>query len=86
MLIKSFPLMEGVPNMICVPHDAPIMGVGWQSEQIVLWALCDTELTNVDRTFIIAGTGHHTDDSRVHAYLGTVVGSDNLARHVFEWR
>lgn len=67
-----------------VPKGSRILSFGFQSEDLVMWALVDPEATKEERVFEVVGTGWIIDDySESFEYIDTVqYGS--LVWHIFE--
>lgn len=87
-VIYKFPLIPLQINGIKVPSKNRILHVGFQSIQLMVWILVDTDSPEIDLEFYVAATGeditavapmkYPTDAS----YVGTAV-SPTLVWHVF---
>lgn len=80
MKIFKYPLELG-GNVIDMPKGAEALHVGFQGQDIFIWAKVDPNAKLEPREFIIAGTGHDLPEP-LGAHIGTVfVGS--FVWHVF---
>jgi len=96
--IHKFTLEAKTQQRICIPNCIKILSVENQNENIVLYAMVETEklpnfniprnnekeITNVE--ILIFGTGHKLNDYLTHAhqFLGTIkLLNDSLVFHVF---
>jgi hypothetical protein len=68
---------------IHIPAPALILSVGLQGDKIVVWVKVDPTEKEVERKFVIVGTGHPLpEDSRLE-FVGTVQYLYGLVYHVF---
>lgn len=69
---------------LTLPRDAEILHVDAQGAVPCVWALVDTTADEVDRRFLLAGTGHPLpDDGLTHVGSFQMVGGA-LVFHLFE--
>lgn len=69
------------------PKQAQLLSVGQQGEDIVLWALVDTEEPPEGRFIRVIGTGHPIKPKFLQTsrnFIGTVQHSDGIVLHAFE--
>lgn len=70
---------------LVLPLGSKILSVNEQRENIVLYALVDTAITQIELfSIIIHGTGHLANDVEDYIFLGTVkMMNGSLMLHVF---
>lgn len=69
---------------VSMPEGAEVLHVGEQYDVLCVWALCDPSREQVERRFVVRGTGHSVPDERGR-FLGTVLLLDGtLVLHVWE--
>jgi hypothetical protein len=67
-----------------LPIDANALSVGWQGNNLQLWALVDNDKDTVPRTFLTVGTGHRIDwPASKLRFVGTS-HVNGLVFHTFE--
>jgi len=72
------------PQVFLMPIGARIVPVQDQYGVPCMWALCNPQQKQTERSFYIFGTGHHIPEAGL-SYLGTVQQMDGrLVWHVFE--
>lgn len=85
--IYKYPLQFATEQTIRLPANAKIISVANQDEQLVLYAIIDTEEKyNIERDIFVFGTGHELG-GEVNAlrFIGTALfHSGALVFHVFE--
>ena len=68
-----------------MPQGAKLLHVGWQRNDICIWALVSPLRDLVYRNFLVAGTGHPIEDSETLEFVGTAITPDqSFVFHVFE--
>lgn len=86
-VIWKFALNPVKEQTLQMPAGAKVLHVAVQYDNLYLWAQCDTDVPKEDRSFLIFGTGHEVDDSKVGDYLGTgMIYGGQIVCHVFEAR
>jgi hypothetical protein len=80
--IYKYPVAKAVE----MDRYAPILHVGMQNGEFVLWAQVDTEHEKAVRSFEVFGTGHELTEQRGTAlfHLATLQMASGLVWHVFE--
>lgn len=81
MTIHKFPLQLTDLQQVAMPEGARVLTAQVQSSLICLWASVDPAAKQVNRCFVIAGTGEPIDGSE--QYIGTVQ-QGGYVWHVFE--
>jgi hypothetical protein len=67
-----------------MPAGAVVLTVGAQGEDVVIWALINSDAQNTEkRTFVDMGTGHHAPEGTMQ-FIGTVQVDSGLVFHIFE--
>lgn len=69
-------------NPVQMPEGAEILSVSFQEQNLMMWALVDTEAKLVDRHIIARGTGHNIRADNI-SFIGTAF-LDDMVFHVFE--
>lgn len=70
---------------VMMPQGAKILTVQEQHGMATIWAIVDTDRTDVKRVLQIVGTGHDLTDRIMGDYIGTFqIDSGNLVFHVFD--
>ena len=74
---------ESKTEPVTMPVDAKYLHVGFQGEDMYLWAEVDTDLCDVYHTFEVFGTGHEmSDESR--NFIGTAqLNNYQLVFHIY---
>lgn len=67
-----------------MPQHATILHVGEQHGQVCIWALVDPTAPQVDRRFVIAGTGHDVPAYRGRFFGTVLLAGGDLVFHVWE--
>lgn len=91
-VIYKYPLKPLEVNRVEMPYNCKILTVGFQVNELFLWAAVDTDFVKVEKLFYPVGTGIELSDylpligasSEIHdpEYIGTAV-SDTFVWHVF---
>jgi len=81
-VIWKFPLEVRMEQRIRMPRDSVIVDVQVQNGQICMWAICNPDRIEVDREFLIIGTGQEFDTTETY-YRGTVQNGV-VVWHIFE--
>lgn len=68
---------------LSMPVLARPLHAAFQGDVLCLWALVFPEVSPMDRTFIVAGTGHRIDSDKRLDHIATV-HHEGLVWHVFE--
>lgn len=66
-----------------MPAGARLLSVADQHGLLAMWALVDTEAAQVERWFVVAGTGHPLIDIPSEGYVGSVIDGPYVW-HLFE--
>jgi hypothetical protein len=69
-------------NPIQIPACAELLSVGFQGDDLFLWALVDIEANEKPRNIVVRGTGHNIRLDNL-CFIGTAF-KDSLVFHVFE--
>ena len=88
MVVFKFTLQKMAQQQITMPRDSVVLSVQAQlingEQNIVMWAMCDTNTPLVTRTFNILLTGEPFDKSPGN-YVGTVqLANGEFVLHVFQ--
>ncbi len=69
-----------------MPHDAKILSVGSQNNEVFVWAEVDTESSVFIKMFEVFGTGHEVkyDMGTEREFLGTAFLDNGLVFHIYE--
>lgn len=82
--IHKYPLDFESGLILTMPAGAKILSVQLQRETMCVWALVDINQKDVERQFIICGTGHSLGDNPPGEFIGTVQTMNGaLVWHVF---
>jgi len=82
--IYKYPVPLTDDFTLALPRNAQILTVQMQHEKPQLWALVDPAVSNVERNFIVRGTGHPVDDEGLE-YINTFqLANGTLVFHLFE--
>ena len=84
--IWKFELKVG-SNKVKMPEASEILSAGQQDGKVMLWAEVETKGGEVERPFLVVGTGEEISEDVVLDYTGTVktlVDGKIYMLHVFE--
>lgn len=82
--IWKYPLKIYEVQIISMPATAKVLSVQVQGDVPCIWALVDTDEKNVERTFILQGTGLECTCDLL-GYIGTFqLQGGRLVYHLFE--
>jgi hypothetical protein len=80
--IFKYPLSVTDTQVLKMPKNADVFSAQFQSDQLCVWGLVDTEAELEDREFRIFGTGHPFEVSGMFRFVDTVQ-QGSLVWHIF---
>jgi hypothetical protein len=70
---------------LMLPKNAKILSFQIQNDKPVIWAIVDVHRELETRKFMLRGTGHTVDETKIKSYLGTIqLLQGSLVFHLFE--
>lgn len=85
MSIRIYKYIVTPRHPTTMPAGAIILSVGEQNDEIVCWAIVDTEATNAERYISAFPTGDLAPTSGHRSFIGTVQRRDGLVFHFFDF-
>ncbi len=82
--IYKYPVQLEDEFTVSMPFAACVLSVGMQREEPFLWASLDTEDVDIERAFVVRGTGHALTGTEGR-FIGTFqMRGGSLVFHLFE--
>jgi hypothetical protein len=83
-VIYKYPMKLDLYQTIKLPKNARILSIQLQNDEICMWVLTATEITSdIDRVFMIVGTGTSDRVGEFDEYIATVQ-QGGYVWHIFE--
>jgi len=86
--VYKYPLTWVTEQTVLLPKGAEVLTAMLQNDDLILWAMVDTDAPLTERYFQVYGTGHEISDAPDDmAYISTVrmqTAGTELIWHIFE--